>query len=990
MEEHEGAAPRGGLTRYLSPISVWALSFGCAVGWGAFVMPGTTFLPIAGPLGSALGLGIGAVVMLIIGMNYHFMMNRYPDAGGTFTYTKLTFGYDHGFLSAWFLLLVYIAIVWANATALALICRNLLGSLFQFGFHYQIAGYDVYFGEALLSITALVLFGLICMHRKQLAGRVQTVMAVILFGGILICFFAALTKNVGGIHTFRPFFSTQNANPASQVFSVVALTPWAFVGFESVSHSTEEFRFSPKKTIWLMLAALVTGALSYILLAELAVTLLPPVYGSWFSYIRNLGNLSGLEGLPTFFVAHAAMGKAGLVILGVTVFAAVVTGLVGNYIAASRLIYAMSEDDLLPKWFSRLDDNGTPKNALLFIMLISLVIPFFGRTAIGWIVDVNTIGATIAYGYTSAAAYSTAKKEKNTRVMVTGIAGLVISAVFFLYFLIPSFWSVSAMSTESYLIIAAWSLLGFIFFRYRFKRDTTRRLGRSTVVWIALLFFVFLTTMMWSRQAIHNISEAAVNEISEYYVSEMEEQGVGRNAIHEQTTEQYAEDQLGFVTDSLMRSSLIQMGLVVLALVIMFRVYAVVSRREKNAEIEKAQAEESNRAKSTFLSNMSHDIRTPMNAIIGYTTLAEKEKNTPPQIAEYLTKIDESSHQLLSLINDVLDMSRYESGKMELELNKVDLRELLKEVRDSFLPQMREKQIELTLDTAQVRDQYVYCDKTRLNRVLWNLVGNAYKFTHEGGDVSIALWQIGDGREGVGSYELRVRDTGVGMSKEFAAKVFDAFERERTSTDSGLQGTGLGMAITKNIIDLMGGTIEVNTAPNAGTEWVIRLQFELQSEADIAEGKAAREAEARKIALDFSKMKLLLAEDNAINREIATLILEETGFSLDTAENGQEAVEKVASSAPGEFDAVLMDVQMPVMNGYEATKAIRELPDPVLAAIPIIAMTANSFAEDVQAAKDAGMDGHIAKPLDVEKMMETLTEILHEKSAASGAGGETL
>ena len=986
MEEHNKTEPGSGLTRYLSPVSVWALSFGCAVGWGAFVMPGTTFLPIAGPLGTALGIGIGAAVMLVIGMNYHFMMNRFPDAGGTFTYTKNAFGYDHGFLSAWFLLLTYIAIVWANATALALIGRNLLGSLFQFGFHYQIAGYDIYLGEALLSIAALVLFGLICMYRKRLAGWVQTVLAVILFGGILVCFVVALAKNNGGAYFFRPYFSTKNASHVSQVFSIVALAPWAFVGFESVSHSAGEFRFSTKKTIWLMLAALVTGALSYILLTELAVTILPPRYGIWLSYIRNLGHLSGLESLPAFYAANAAMGTPGLAILGVTILSAIITGLVGNYIAASRLIYAMAEDDLLPKWFGKLSEDGAPKNALLFIMAVSVVIPFFGRTAIGWIVDVTTIGATIAYGYTSAAAYSTAKKEKNARAMVIGAAGFVLSAAFLLYFLIPNFWSVSAMSTESYLIIAAWSLLGFVFFRYRFIRDKQRRLGRSTVVWVALLFFVFLTAMMWSRQATRNVTEAAVNEISEYYVSEMSEQGIDRTASHARKTERYAENQLGFVTDSLTQSSLIQMGLVVLALAIMFRVYALASKREMRAEVEKAQAEESNKAKSTFLSNMSHDIRTPMNAIIGYTTLAKKEKDTPPRIADYLTKIDASSHQLLSLINDVLDMSRFESGKMELDLVRVDLREMLEEVRDAFAPQMREKNIGLTLDTSQVRDRYVWCDKIRLNRVLWNLVDNACKFTHEGGDVSITLWQIGDGRDGVGSYELRVRDTGVGMSREFASKVFEAFERERTSTDSGLQGTGLGMAITRNIIDLMGGAIEVNTAPNQGTEWIIHLQFELQSKADIAADKAAKETEAKKISLDFSKMKLLLAEDNAINREIATLILEETGFSLETAENGKEAVEKVAASVPGAFDAVLMDVQMPVMDGYEATKAIRELPDPALAAIPIIAMTANSFAEDVQAAKDAGMDGHIAKPLDVEKMMETLSEILQQKSD----GGEAL
>ena len=962
------------MTRYLSPLGVWAFSFGCTVGWGAFVMPGTTFLPVAGPLGAALGLGIGAGIMLIIGVNYSFMMSRCPDAGGAFSYAKKAFGYDHGFLSGWFMLLAYLVMAWGAAAALPPLVRELFGPLFQFGFLYQAAGYDVYLGETLLSIAALALPGLLCMYAKRLAGRVQTVMAVLLFVGILICFFAVLAKSGGGKYLFRPLFSVQNARPGFQVFSIAALTPWAYVGFESVSHSAEEFRFSPKKTIWLIPAALAASALSYILLTELAVMLLPPGRGSWFSYILNLNRLSGPERLPTFYAVRSAMGEMGLVILGLTVTAAIVTSLVGYYTAASRLIRAMAKEEMLPAWLGRRDGNGTPGNALLFLMLISVVIPFFGRTAIGWLTDVASVGASAAYGCTSAAAFWTARKEGNPWMTATGIGGLAISIAFFLYFLIPAFWAVSAMSTESYLIIAAWSLLGFVFFRSRYTRDDARRLGWSAAVWIGLLFLVFLTTMMWSRQTMLHSTEAAVGGIREHYLSEAAEAGRARNVRQERAAERESEAQMGFVTDSLTRSSLIQMGLVLLALAMMFRVYAIVAKREKRAEIEKAQAEQSRKAKSTFLSNMSHDIRTPMNAIIGYTTLAEKEKDTPPRIAEYLAKIDASSHQLLSLINDVLDMSRYESGKMELDLGNTDLRELLEEVRDAFAPQMREKQIAFTLDAAQVKDWYVYCDRVRLNRVLQNLVSNAYKFTPAGGSVSIVLRQTGDSSPGVGSYELRVRDTGVGMSREFAARVFDAFERERTSTDTGLQGTGLGTAITKYIIDLMGGTIEVSTAPNAGTEWIIRLELEKQSEAEIEADR--REREAGTISLDFSRMKLLLVDDNAINREIAALLLEEAGFALDTAENGAEAVEKAAA---GGYDAVLMDVQMPVMNGYQASRAIRDLPDPALAAVPIIAMTANAFSEDVRATREAGMDGHIAKPLDAEKMMETLADILQSR-----------
>ena len=223
---------------------------------------------------------------------------------------------------------------------------------------------------------------------------------------------------------------------------------------------------------------------------------------------------------------------------------------------------------------------------------------------------------------------------------------------------------------------------------------------------------------------------------------------------------------------------------------------------------------------------------------------------------------------------------------------------------------------------------------------------------------------------------MRVRDSGIGMSKEFAERVFEAFERERTSTVSGIQGTGLGMSIAKSIVDLMGGTVEVITAPNAGTEFIVRVAFELVAGSE-ADGETVREPERTESAdLDFSRIRLLLVEDNELNREIATAVLTEAGFTLEVAVNGKEAVEKVAASQPGDFGAVLMDVQMPIMNGYEATKAIRALENPALSNIPIIAMTANAFREDIQAARDAGMNAHIAKPLDVAKMMKTLTQIL--------------
>ena len=403
----------------------------------------------------------------------------------------------------------------------------------------------------------------------------------------------------------------------------------------------------------------------------------------------------------------------------------------------------------------------------------------------------------------------------------------------------------------------------------------------------------------------------------------------------------------------------------------MFNIYNMMMKREKEMEVQKVEAEQSSKAKSTFLSNMSHDIRTPMNAIIGYTNLIKKETGIPPKATEYLDKIEASNKHLLALINDILDMSRIESGKMELEPVASNIVKTMNEVRDLFATQMITKSIEYTVNADDVTNKWVVCDIPRFNRVLLNLISNAYKFTPEGGKVTVTLKQI-DATEDIGSYELRVRDTGIGMAPEFAKRVFEAYSRDRSV--NAIQGTGLGMAITKSIVELMGGTIEVVSEKGKGSEFIVRIDFPLVK--DIPKEKTEQVGDSVKPALDFSKMKLLLVEDNMVNREIASLILTEFGFSLDTAENGKEAVDKVAASKPGEYQAILMDIQMPVMNGYDAARAIRQLDNAELANIPIIAMTANAFNEDIQAAKEAGMNSHIAKPIEIPKMIETLTEIL--------------
>ena len=328
-------------------------------------------------------------------------------------------------------------------------------------------------------------------------------------------------------------------------------------------------------------------------------------------------------------------------------------------------------------------------------------------------------------------------------------------------------------------------------------------------------------------------------------------------------------------------------------------------------------------------------------------------------------------------------MSRIESGKVYLDETEANLSDMFHEINNIICGQVQEKQLKLHMDTYDVKNEDVYCDKTRLSQVLLNLLSNAIKFTPQGGTVEVQIAQNSDAPEGMGAYEIRVRDNGIGMSREFVEHIFEPFERERTSTVSKIQGTGLGMAISKNIVDMMGGTIDVNTEKGKGTEFVIRLLLKLQTEdgaaasaSQIAGLNGQKSDDGGNSCDSFADKRLLLVEDNELNQEIAVEILTGYGFSVDVAENGEIALKKVEESAPGDYDLILMDIQMPVMDGYEATKKIRALDNHALSTIPIIAMTANAFDEDRKTAAECGMNGFITKPIDVNDIIKVLQEVL--------------
>ena len=395
------------------------------------------------------------------------------------------------------------------------------------------------------------------------------------------------------------------------------------------------------------------------------------------------------------------------------------------------------------------------------------------------------------------------------------------------------------------------------------------------------------------------------------------------------------------------------------------------SLEQKNVALQLAVQRETkaNLAKREFLFNMSHDIRTPMNAIIGFTALAQTHIDDRGQVEDYLKKISVSSQHLLSLINDVLDMSRIESGKVTLEAKPVHLPELVHELRDIVQAVVSEKDLSLTLDTVGVENEDVIADPLRLEQILINVLANAVKFTPDGGQISLWIVQKDTAPAGYADFEFHIKDNGIGMSEEFQKHIFEQFARERTSTVSKIQGTGLGMAITKSLVDMMGGRITVKSEQGKGSEFTISLRF------PIGEAKTEQTPPAAKASASAGK-KLLVVEDNELNLEIASTLLKEAGFAVDTAENGKIAVEKVEAASADRYDLILMDIQMPEMDGYEATRRIRALPDTKKAALPIVAMTANAFEDDRKNALRAGMNGHIAKPLDIQKLFQVLSELL--------------
>ena len=462
------------LVRGLTPLNVWSLAFGCVIGWSAYVMPGTVFLPSAGPLGTLIAMEMGTLIMLIISYNYSYMIKKFPLTGGEFIYAKMAFGEHHGFACAWFLSLSYLSVIPLNATALNLIMRAVFGQAFQFGFHYVVAGYDVYFGEMLLAIGSLFAFMILTSGGVHITGKLQTYFVMVLLGGILIVIAGAIGSPNASADNLHPMFHPETEEYGkgiiAQILAVGVTAPQSFVGFDTVPQLMEESKFSSDLVKVVMDTGIICGGFVYIALTLFACASVPAGYANWTAYIDDLPNLGGISGIVTLSASYQVMGKIGIFVITSSVIAAMLTGIIGFYTATSRLLYSMSRDGMIPLWFSKLNKHGVPVNAGLFCTIVSGITCLFGRAVMGWVFDMASIGASIGFAYTSISACKYANHENRKDIKIFGLLGFIFSLGMAILLLVPLPGLNVSLSNESYMLLIAWIIIGVIFYRRQRKK----------------------------------------------------------------------------------------------------------------------------------------------------------------------------------------------------------------------------------------------------------------------------------------------------------------------------------------------------------------------------------------------------------------------------------------------------------------------------------------------------------------------------------------
>ena len=954
-----------GLKSKFSTFSAWGLSFGFTVGWGAFIMPGMAFLPSAGPLGTLIGILIGALAMAIIGWNCHKMTLAFPGPSGACAFAARAFGADYGFLTAWSLLFAYMVILWVNASALVLLARFVFGGILQFGWHSTRPDFDTYLGEVIISIGVMTVAGLVCIWGRRLAGRVQAVLAVTMLAGVAACFFATLSHHEGGVAAMAPAFApAAGTSPFAQVLRIIAMMPWAFVGFGAVSHVSGEFRFPAKRLWWILVAAIVASVAMYALLALMPVLAHPAEYATWAGWVGGKRDFPGVNAMATFTAARTSFGKVGIALIGTAMFAAILTGIIGATVVMSRLVYSLAVNGILPKgqWLARLDADGSPRNATIFVFGISLVIPFFGRTMLGWPVDVSSIGAAIAYGCTSAAAYSFARKNGDALTKATGLAGTAMSIVFCLLLLVPNGILGNVLSAKAYLVLSIWCIVGFAIYRQVFKHDAQQRFGRSPVVWTGFVVLIFFASIMWVRISSQEATVEAADSIVAFQIRHCTEIHGSTNAEALRHEQEFVSGAMDRLDRKQLNYDIVQLAFFAFSLVIIFNVYMLQRRRQDELEIANTKAEAREKAKNLFFSTVSHDIRTPLNAIIGFSEMLQNGLENKSERDLAVNSILMSSRTLLQLVNDILDLSKLESGRMDIVPEPTDVAKLVGEITLSFAATHKAPGLKVLCHAEGVPQLMV--DPHRLRQIAFNLMGNALKFTKKGFVELRASFESGaPGEKGV--FRLSVKDTGCGISEEDLQKLARPYVQVGNATAK-RGGTGLGLHICRMLARAMGGDMEIESELGKGSTFTVTIQA-----AKAVEGKPdnPESPDNPENPVAPTPLRILVAEDTKMNQMVLKTMFRKLGVTdITFADNGCEALGILTAPDAPKFDFVLTDAYMPVMTGHELVAKIRA--NPSVAKTPVYLFTAEVEMKDTYAA--AGFNGILLKPADLESLRKLL------------------
>lgn len=563
-----------------TPPGIWAFSIGTSIGWGSFIVTCSAYLQKAGVLGTVFGLLAGAAVIMVIIHNLQYMIKSAPEAGGIYSFEQKVGGKDLGFVAGWFVALTYFAILWANITSVPLFARFFIGDTFRFGFHYNIYGYEVWMGEALLSIVAVLIIGFLCLRSTKLINGIMVGAALLFVFGFTVCAVVAVIRH-DGTFSYSPNY-IEGTDSIAQIVRIAVISPWAFIGFENVSHFSEEYKFPIKKVRSILIWSVVVTTALYILVSLLSISAYPSEYENWLEYIRDMGNLSGLKAVPAFYAADYYLGKAGVIILLFALFGVIFTSLIGNMMALSRLLLAVSRNGEAPKALTKLNKRGAPLNVIYAIVAISVFIPFLGRTAIGWIVDVTTLGATLIYGLISYAVFRHSKENNRKAEQITGVLGFILMGCFLLMLLIPGLLPFHAMETESYILFIVWAVIGLFYFRILVKRSSVGNYGKRIIVWLILLVMIMFASMMWVSRATENAANEAVNQIYSYHQ-------LHPDCNDNEEREAFLKQQAHQVSKTNKLYTIVSLGLFVISMSVMFGNY--LDAKKLNDRLADAEAE---------------------------------------------------------------------------------------------------------------------------------------------------------------------------------------------------------------------------------------------------------------------------------------------------------------------------------------------------------------------------------------------------------------